>query len=137
MLVDDFFIPQRLKDATPAEKYEYVRFMYLNGHKYVIQNNISVFAPFPGKHKVGDITDLEKLVIYNPELSNLNKWIMSRIVINLGRLDYRTRGVLVRIATGMLNKIDIPKRYAVILHTNMCDNIESESTNCVLSELPF
>ena len=111
--------------------------MYLNGHKYVIQNNISVFAPFPGKHKVGDITDLEKLVIYNPELSNLNKWIMSRIVINLGRLDYRTRGVLVRIATGMLNKIDIPKRYAVILHTNMCDNIESESTNCVLSELPF
>lgn len=137
MLVDDFFIPQRLKDATPAEKYEYVRFMYLNGHKYVIQNNISVFAPFPGKHKVGDITDLEKLVIYNPGLSHLNKWIMSRIVINLGRLDYRTRGVLVRIATGMLNKIDIPKRYAVILHANMCDNIESESTNCVLSELPF
>ena len=62
---------------------------------------------------------------------------MTRIVINLSSIDYRTLHVLIRIATGMLNKCDIPKEYQIMFHDNMVKNLEDTYNEIVLSSLPF
>lgn len=137
MLIDEFYLPNALKKERIYKQYDFLKNFYENGHKYILLNNTRVFAPFPKPTVCYEISDLEKMVIYDQDLSTLNKWILSRIVINLGTLDYRTIGVLTRIATGMLNKLDISRESKNILWLNMVKNIKKDHNDIMLSQLPF
>lgn len=137
MLIDEFYLPNALKKERIYKQYDFLKNFYENGHKYILLNNTRVFAPFPKPTVCYEISDLEKMVIYDQDLSTLNKWILSRIVINLGTLDYRTIGVLTRIATGMLNKLDISRESKNILWLNMVKNIKKDHNDIMLSKLPF
>lgn len=137
MLIDEFYVPRELKEEKIYKQYDFLKNRYESGHKYILLNNTRVFAPFPKPTVCYDISDLEKMVIYNQDLKNLNKWILSRIVINLGTLDYRTIGVLTRIATGMLNKLDISRESKNALWLNMVKNIRKDHEAVMLSQLPF
>jgi hypothetical protein len=109
----------------------------MNGSDFILLNNTSVFGPFPVPSVVYDISEEQKLAIYNPEVTKVLNWVNSRIVINLSYLDYKTLDVLVRIATGMLNKLDIPSETKILFHNNMVGNLRREHSEIMNSQLPF
>lgn len=67
-------------------------------------------------------------------------WVNLKIVLKLGRYEYessKTYNVLLRIATGMLNKLDLPDNIKLIMHDNMTRNIHKELDSIVMETLPF
>ena len=67
-------------------------------------------------------------------------WVNLKIVLKLGRREYessKTYNVLLRIATGMLNKLDLPNNVKLIMHDNMTRNIHKELDNIIMETLPF
>ena len=136
-LISSNFVPKNLQELNLAEKYEYLKRKYDNGHHYILLNNINVFGPFPRSHVPWDISEAEKIAIYDPEVTKVLTWIKAKIIINLASLDYKTLDVLIRIATGMLNKCNIPKEMQIMFHDNMVENLKVEHMNIISSTLPF
>lgn len=67
-------------------------------------------------------------------------WVNLKIVLKLGQHEYessKTYNVLLRIATGMLNKLDLPNNVKLIMHDNMTRNIHKELDNIIMETLPF
>ena len=135
-LIDCFFISNR-KCESIADEYFWFRRMYNAGANYILLNNCRVFGPFPKPIEPWDISELQKIATYNPEVTKVLTWINTKIIINLGVMDYKTLDVLVRIATGMLNKCNIPRSVQMFFHDNMVKNLWSEYTNIVTADLPF
>ena len=136
-LIDRFFIPSRLKNSTTAEKYKYLNNIYNLGAHYILLNNVRVFGPYPRPELSWDISEAQKIAIYDTEVSSVLNWVNTNIVINLSEIDYETMGVLIRIATGMLNKCNIPKSIKIMFHDNMVETLEIEHNDVVQSDLPF
>lgn len=68
------------------------------------------------------------------------RWVNLKIVLKLGQHEYesnKTYNVLLRIATGMLNKLDLPNNVKLIMHDNMTRNIHKELDNIIMETLPF
>lgn len=126
-----------MRECTLAKKYNYLKRMYDSGNSYILLNNVCVFGPYPRPEKSWDISEAEKVAIYNKEVQKVLTWIKTKIIINLGLLDYKTLDVLIRIATGMLNKCNIQKELQIMFHDNMVENLRSESNKIILDDLPF
>lgn len=133
-LINDEFAP---KFNSTYEKYKYFKQEYEKGHTYILLNNVRIFGPFPKPAVPWDISEEEKIAIYNPEVTKVLTWIKTRIVINLASIDYKTVDVLIRIATGMLEKTHIPKETKILFHDNMVENLRQKQTEIILSSLPF
>jgi hypothetical protein len=71
------------------------------------------------------------------EMWDFNQWILGNILCELGRASYLTIGVLLRIATSKLNKLDLTKEEKLLIHTNMTRNIWNEFYRIMNEELPF
>ena len=71
------------------------------------------------------------------EMFDFNQWIFRNILCELGRASYLTIGVLLRIATSKLNKLDLTKEEKLLIHTNMTRNIWNEFYRIENEELPF
>lgn len=90
---------------------------------------------------------LDDTSVFGVELRCMSKnvrkfvhWVNLKIVLKLGRYEYessKTYDVLLRIATGMLNKLDLPDNIKLIMHDNMTRNIHKELDNIVMETLPF
>lgn len=90
---------------------------------------------------------LDDTSVFGVELRCMSKdvrkfvhWVNLKIVLKLGRYEYessKTYNVLLRIATGMLNKLDLPDNIKLIMHNNMTRNIHKELDNIVMETLPF
>lgn len=135
LLFNEGHLPRELRAATYADQYR-----YLNSRKkdtWVLQNNTRVFEPFLDGHLPWDISQAQYIAIYNPEVTSVLAWIKTNIIFELAVLDYRTLGVLIRIATGMLNKCDIPIEYKMMYHENLVENLWNAHRDIVLSDLPF
>lgn len=136
-LIDEVHIPSNLKESATAEKYRYIKNMYDRGKTYVFLNNVSIFGPYPAPEVPWDISEAQKIATYNPEVIKVIRWVMNEIFNKSALFNYKTLNVLIRIATGMLNKCNIPKEIQIMFHDNMVDNLQIESNNVILSELPF
>lgn len=136
-LIDSFFLPSQLKEGTVADQYDYLKKKYDSGCHYILLNNIRVFGPYPRSDVPWDISEAQKIAIYNSEVTKVLSWVNTNIVIKLGIIDYKTTGVLIRIATGMLNKCNIPKEIQIMFHDNMVKNLQAEQSEIILSGLPF
>ena len=132
----DFFIPTEVKSLSLKEQYDYIA-QYHKEHPDIPLDTADIFGPFPEPYVPWDISEEEKIVIYNKDVHKVLIWITNKIVVNLSRLDYKTLDVLIRIATGMLNKCDIPKEVQIMFHDNMVENLTTEHADILLSELPF
>jgi len=132
----DFFIPFEMKDASLREKYDFLHDFHID-HPEIPLVFTNVFGPFPPPCVPWDISEEEKVVIYNKNVNEVLKWITYNIVVNLSIINYKTLDVLIRIATGMLNKCDIPKELQIMLHDNMVENLRTEHSNTLTSDLPF
>lgn len=80
----------------------------------------------------------------NPLLRNWINWINKNIVLQLWRDEEQTTLVKLRIATGMLNKINEDERTICIspiekiqIHSNLTSNVLKEIKNIQLDDLPF
>lgn len=135
MLVLESYVTN--KEASLSEKYMSLRKKYENGETHIISCERAVFEPFPKPSVPWDISELEKKVVYDPEIRKLRIWIYKKIILQLDLLNHDTIGVLIRIATGMLNKIDIPKGDKLILHEHMVKNIQDEYFKIITESLPF
>lgn len=90
---------------------------------------------------------LDDTSVFGVELRCMSKdvrkfvhWVNLKIVLKLGRYEYessKTYNVLLRIATGMLNKLDLPDNIKLIMHNNMTRNIHKELDNIIMETLPF
>ena len=90
---------------------------------------------------------LDDTSVFGVELRCMSKdvrkfvhWVNLKIVLKLGRYEYessKTYNVLLRIATGMLNKLDLPNNVKLIMHDNMTRNIHKELDNIIMETLPF
>ena len=90
---------------------------------------------------------LDDTSVFGVELRCMSKdvrkfvhWVNLKIVLKLGRYEYessKTYNVLLRIATGMLNKLDLPDNIKLIMHDNMTRNIHKELDSIVMETLPF
>lgn len=136
-LINEIFLNKENKDVTLLKKYLYLKKIYDKGATYILLNNVDVFGPFPRATVPWDISEAQKIATYNSEVTEVLNWVNSRIVINLGVMTYKTLDVLIRIATGMLNKCDIPKSVQIMFHDNMTRNLHKEYDDIVVSELPF
>jgi sensor histidine kinase YesM len=125
-----------MENRTTAEKYHYLQKLYKEGNHYIILNS-NLFGPYPQPEVPWDISEVQKIATYNPEIIHINRWIMNEILNKSALFDYRTLNVLIRIATGMLNKCDIPKEIQIMFHDNMVENLKSECCEVTLSGLPF
>lgn len=135
LLFDEFYLPPDLRSATIADKY---RYFSKNGKDYMLLFNVEVFGPFPESNVPWDISDAQKIAIYNPEVTKVLTWIKTNIIRKLGQIDYKTLDVLVRIATGMLNKCStVPKEIKIMFHDNMAWNLRTAYYDIMASELPF
>ena len=132
----DFFIPFEMKDASLKDKYDFLHDFHID-HPEIPLVFSNVFGPFPPPCVPWDISEEEKVVIYNKNVNEVLKWITYNIVVNLSIINYKTLDVLIRIATGMMNKCNIRKEYLVYLQSNMVENLWEERKRIVLSQLPF
>lgn len=80
----------------------------------------------------------------NPLLRNWINWVNKNIVLQLWRDEEQTTLVKLRIATGMLNKINEDERTICIspiekiqIHSNLTNNVLKEIKNIQLDDLPF
>ena len=126
-----------MSSKSVADKYRYFKTKYEKGDKFILLNNNRVFGPLPRGSCPWDISVYEKMVIYDSEVANALNWVNKNIVINISCIDYKTLYVLIRIATGMLNKCNIPKDLQIMLHDNMVRNLKSAYNDCIISDLPF
>lgn len=103
----------------------------------IILQDRSIFEPFGDRPIVWEINELEKLCICNKDVVDIIKWANENIVLKLGQYNYVTIMVLIRILTGMINKLSISDEYKITLHDNVVKNIRAEYYEIQTSELPF
>lgn len=71
----------------------------------------------------------------HPDVKKLIEWIGENLLRSAAKDNYITRGVKIRIVTGMLNKIDIPKHVKLHYHDNLIRNVYNLVAD--IQELPF
>ena len=136
-LINSIFLPIDMQDKTIIEQYAYLQKMYNSGKHYILLNNTNIFGPYPQPDVPWDISEAQKIVIYQQDVAKTNKWLLNEIFNKSALFDYRTLSVLIRIATGMLNKCNIPKELQIMYHDNMVKNLKDEYDRIVMSGLPF
>ena len=137
LLIGDFFVPSCMKESTVADKYSYLQSLYNKGSSYILLNNTNLFGPYPQPCVPWDISEEEKIVIYQSDVRKANMWLLNEIFNKSALFNYKTLDVLIRIATGMLNNCNIPKDLQMTFHDNMVKNLKAEYDRIVISGLPF
>lgn len=124
------------ENSKPSEIYANLRIAYNQGAKGIL-DNAKVFT-------LGD-DEVDYDILYEiwrkKELQNLLQWVNKKIVLILDIADYRTIGVRMRIATGMLNKLVkegiISDKLSHKIHTNFVTTINGELSKINTEDLPF
>lgn len=127
MLIDHIFTIKD-KNNLLRDRYELLlSFVKQHSHLVTINRN-ETFGPYPPTF----ITNHMYV-----EMFDFNQWLLRNILCELGRANYLTIGVLLRIATSKLNKLDLTKEEKLLIHTNMTRNIWDEFYRIKNEELPF
>lgn len=124
-------------EAKPSEVYNQLRIAYNQGATGIIDNT-RVFASVRN-----DEVDYE--IVYeiwdNEYLRDLLRWVNKKIILNLGLADYRTIGVRMRIAIGILNKLvseeKVTSKIGYKIHDNFVTTINDEFSAINTEDLPF
>lgn len=127
MLIDHIFTIKD-KNNSLRDRYELL-LSYVKQHSHLVTiNRYETFGPYPPTF----ITNHMYV-----EMFDFNQWLFRNILCKLGRASYLTIGVLLRIATSKLNKLDLTKEEKLLIHTNMTRNIWNEFYRIENEELPF
>lgn len=121
-------------NSKPSDVYNHLRIAYNQGVKGIIENA-----------RVFMLDDDEDEILYeiwrNKRLHDVLVWVNKKITLTLGIADYRTIGVRMRIATGMLNKLMyegiISEKLNTKIHDNFVTTINGEFSAIETEDLPF
>lgn len=127
MLIDHIFT---IKDKNNSLRNRYELLLsFVKKHSHLVAiNRYETFGPYPPTFITNHMF---------AEMWDFNQWILENILCELGRASYLTIGVLLRIATSKLNKLDLTKEEKLLIHTNMTRNIWNEFYRIENEELPF
>ena len=127
MLIDHIFTTKD-KNNSLRDRYELL-LPFVKQHSHLVAiNRYETFGPYPPTFITNHVF---------AEMWDFNQWILGNILCELGRASYLTIGVLLRIATSKLNKLDLTKEEKLLIHTNMTRNIWNEFYRIENEELPF
>lgn len=127
MLIDHIFTIKD-KNNSLRDRYELL-LPFVMQHSHLVTINLNeTFGPYPPTF----ITNHMYV-----EMFDFNQWLLRNILGELGRASYLTVGVLLRIATSKLNKLDLTEEEKILIHTNMTSNIWNEFYRIEDEELPF
>lgn len=127
MLIDHIFTIKD-KNHSLRDRYELL-LPFVKQHSHLVAiNRYETFGPYPPTFITNHMC---------VEMWDFNQWIFGNILCELGRASYLTIGVLLRIATSKLNKLDLTKEEKLLIHTNMTRNIWNEFYRIENEELPF
>ena len=116
------------KNNSLRDRYELL-LPFVKKHSHLVAiNRYETFGPYPPTFITNHMF---------VEMWDFNQWILGNILCELGRVSYLTIGVLLRIATSKLNKLDLTKEEKLLIHTNMIRNIWNEFYRIENEELPF
>lgn len=127
MLIDHIFT---IKDKNKSLRDRYIllwSFAKQNSHLVTINLN-ETFGPYPPTFYTSHMY---------VEMMSFNRWLLKTVLCELGQAGFLTIGVLLRIATSKLNKLNLTKEEKILLHTNMTRNIWNEFNRIEREELPF
>lgn len=117
---------RHVQNKDPVEQYQYLR-KVIYADRHALQDQ-TVIGPI-------------RFGLMPSDVRNLVEWINTKIVLNLDNYLYyagnKTLGVLLRIATGMINKLDLPEEIKQEIHSNVIYNVHKEQCRLELSLLPF
>lgn len=123
-------------NMKPSEVYDLLRSIYNQGVTEIL-NNTRAFAMNDGEVDYDIIYEIWR----NPSLQEILKWVNKKIVLCLGLADYRTIGVRMRIATGMINKLvyeeKITMKLGACIHNNFVSTLNGEISAINTEDLPF
>lgn len=123
------------EDMKPSEVYNQLRIAYNQGVEGILLNT-RMFCLESDKDD-----DILYEIWRNDSLKNIISWINKKITLSLGISDYRTIGVRMRIATGMLNKLvaegNLSKDLCIRIHDNFVKTINGEIAAINTEDLPF
>lgn len=124
------------ENQKPSIIYDHLRIAYNQGVRGIVENA-----------KVFSLCDneVDDEILYeiwrNDDLHSILVWVNKKIVLLLGLADYRTIGVRMRIATGLLNKLVYDGRLSAKLssriHHNFVTTINGELSEINTEDLPF
>lgn len=118
---------QHVKDLDKYQQYIWI-------HNTWTQDRITILSAI--SNNMFDKNNLD--TYFNYELRTINEWIIKNIVLQMYRMTEATLGVLLRIATGMLNKCtSIDKDEKIRLHDHLCVKLKREYYEMVNESLPF
>ena len=89
------------------------------------------------ENRIGDDGDILYLVCTNLALRKWLVWVWKRIFVPLDSISYYTMEVRIRIATSMLNKLQIPKSISIKIHANLVENLHYCHYILTTEDLPF
>ena len=126
------------EEIKPSEIYRRMRIAYNQGAEGVLENTRIISS-----HSDDDSDDCD--ILYetwrNSALHMWLVWLNRKITLQLGLVDYRTIGVRLRIATGMLNKQmhdgTLSKKMNILIHNNLVRNVQQEISAINTEDLPF
>lgn len=116
-----------------SEIYEQLRIAYNQGSVGVL-NTTRMIAPITDDE---DNYDVIEEVWRNKDLQTWLQWVNKNITLRIGLISYVTLGVCLRIATSMLNKIDLPFKMSSKIHYYLCNNARNEHSLYIDEDLPF
>lgn len=133
------YFKNSFKNCSLREEYNKFLEIYESDKKSwnTILQDRTLFKPFGIRCPVYEINEFEKLFVYNKDVINITKWANENIILKLGKINYNTTMVLIRILTGMINKLSISKEYKILMHDNAVKNIKDEYYKIQNDELPF
>lgn len=77
----------------------------------------------------------------NQSLRKVTQFVVDKILVDCGKMDYKTRNVRIRIFTGMLNKLvdngNLDKTMAIKIHIGTIKNIRDLMSDLWTEDLPF
>lgn len=115
-----------VKDITTDEQYKWLKRVKSSDH-YMLDCQL-VIAPL-------------RFGVLQKDLRSTLNWINEHVVLNLPTFLYypgpKTLGVLLRIATGMINNLDLSEETKREVHMNVIHNVERECRILELESLPF
>ena len=134
--------PTLFNDIFPAgmrlqDKYRLAEKRWKDGDKWILLNNISTFAPFNQPDVPWDISDEEKIAIYNQEVSSVLSWLKAEILDKSAMFNYKTLDVLIRIASSKLYKCNVEHNTIAKFCDNMTRNLLHDYIYIINEDLPF
>lgn len=126
---------QDLDQSKPSNVYELLRIAYNQG---ACTHTTKFFVPSSEDYKADELL---YEIWRNPELQRIVDWFNSKIIPEFVTLDYRTKGVRLRIAISMMRKLveenKLRKDYFILLIENLAKTLRNEHDLLVNEDLPF